>query len=78
MQGMWGRVQSAAPTASGNGFANYGLYRAGKNAASYARDYFDVNSHDLATGLPASNGAVLDRRRAGTTSPAGARRGWPA
>ncbi len=53
---MWTRIQSAAPSSSGNGFANYALYRVGKNAASYARDFFDVNSLDLTTGLPASNG----------------------
>jgi hypothetical protein len=38
-------------------FANYALYRVGKNATSYARDFFDVSSTDLTTGLPASNGA---------------------
>jgi subtilase family serine protease len=54
--GMWTRIQSAAPTAAGNGFANYALYRVGKDATSYARDFFDVNSLDLTTGLPASNG----------------------
>jgi pseudomonalisin len=56
MQGMWTRVQSAGP-AAGNGFANEALYRAGKTA--YATDYFDVSSTDLATGLPASNGAYV-------------------
>ncbi|UQX89889.1 S53 family peptidase [Jatrophihabitans telluris] len=54
--GMWTRVQSAATTSAGNGFANYALYRVGNSAASYGRDFFDVNSADLATGLPASNG----------------------
>jgi pseudomonalisin len=54
--GMWTRIQSAAPTSAGNGFANYALYRVGKDATSYARDFFDVNSLDLTTGLPASNG----------------------
>lgn len=58
MQGMWARVQSAAgPT--GNGFANYPIYRVGKNAAQYARGFFDVNSLDPSTGLPASNGAYV-------------------
>ncbi len=38
---MWARVQGAKG-AKGNGFANYSLYRAGKNPASQARDYFDV------------------------------------
>jgi pseudomonalisin len=57
MQGMWARVQSASPSAAGNGFANYGLYSAGKSA--YAADYFDVDSADLATGLPATNGAYV-------------------
>jgi subtilase family serine protease len=55
-EGMWTRVQSAAPTAAGNGFANYALYQVGRDAGAYARDFFDVNSLDLATGLPATNG----------------------
>jgi pseudomonalisin len=55
-EGMWARVQSASPNASGNGFANESFYRVGKNAASYARDFFDVSSTDVATGLPATNG----------------------
>ncbi len=55
-EGMWARVQSASPNAAGNGFANEALYRVGKNAGSYARDFFDVSSLDLVTGLPASNG----------------------
>jgi subtilase family serine protease len=55
-EGMWARVQSASPNASGNGFANEFFYRVGKNAASYARDFFDVSSTDVATGLPATNG----------------------
>lgn len=54
--GMWARIQGASSNPQGNGFANYALYRVGNNAASYARDFFDVNSLDLATGLPASNG----------------------
>ena len=54
--GMWTRVQSAAPTSSGNGFANEQIYRVGKNAASYARDFFDVSSTDLKESLPAVNG----------------------
>ena len=57
-QGMWTRVQGAAGAAD-NGFANYAIYRVGKKPASYARDFFDVNSLDLATGLPASNGAYV-------------------
>jgi subtilase family serine protease len=55
MQGMWARVQSASRRAKGNGFANYGLYRAGKSG-SYAKDFFDVTSTDTTTGLPAGNG----------------------
>lgn len=53
--GMWTRIQSGSAS-GGNGFANYALYRLGKNSASYARDFFDVNSLDLTTGLPATNG----------------------
>jgi pseudomonalisin len=55
--GIWTRIQSGSTSPSGNGFANYALYRVGKNATSYARDFFDVSSTDLTTGLPASNGA---------------------
>jgi subtilase family serine protease len=53
--GMWARVQSASPSAGGNGFANYPIYRAG-NGPTAARDFFDVSSADPATGLPATNG----------------------
>ncbi|HET6501058.1 MAG TPA: S53 family peptidase [Amycolatopsis sp.] len=55
-EGMWARVQSAAPSSKGNGFADYALYRVGKDPASYARDYFDVSSTDLTTGAPAVSG----------------------
>lgn len=54
--GMWTRIQGAAPTAAGNGFANEQLYRLGKDATSYARDFFDVSSTDLSESLPAGNG----------------------
>ncbi|MGZ4587567.1 MAG: S53 family peptidase [Mycobacteriaceae bacterium] len=57
--GMWTRVQSASSAAKGNGFANYSLYRVGKDPVTYARDFFDVSSTDVATGLPASNGAYF-------------------
>ena len=55
-QGMWARVQSGQRRGKGNGFADFSLYRVGKNPASYARGFFDVSSTDLTTGLPASNG----------------------
>jgi pseudomonalisin len=55
MQGMWTRIQSASK--KGNGFANYALYRAGKKAAAHT--FFDINSADLSTGAPASNGAYV-------------------
>jgi subtilase family serine protease len=55
-EGMWARVQSASPKAGGNGFANYALYRVGKDAVSYPRDFFDVTSTDPSTGLPSTNG----------------------
>jgi subtilase family serine protease len=54
--GMWTRIQGASTDPSGNGFANFALYRVG-NSSTYARDFFDVSSTDTATGLPASNGA---------------------
>jgi pseudomonalisin len=53
--GMWTRIQSGSTNAAGNGFANFSLYRVG-NSSTYARDFFDVNSLDLTTGLPATNG----------------------
>ena len=56
-QGMWTRVQSASAT-GGNGFANESLYRVGKSS-SYSRDFFDVNSLDPETGLPATNGLYV-------------------
>lgn len=55
-QGMWARIQSASPAVGGNGFANYALYRVGKNPATYGTSFFDVSSTDLTTGLPATNG----------------------
>jgi pseudomonalisin len=39
--GMWARIQGAKG-GSGNGFANYSLYKSGLNAASEARDFDDV------------------------------------
>ncbi|MCW2759700.1 MAG: Curculin domain protein (mannose-binding) lectin, partial [Nocardioidaceae bacterium] len=55
-QGMWARVQGAAPTDAGNGFANYPIYRVGNDATTAARDFFDVSSTDTSTGLPTTNG----------------------
>jgi subtilase family serine protease len=54
--GMWARIQSASDNDGGLGFANYALYRIGTNPATYRRDFFDVSSTDLRTGLPSSNG----------------------
>jgi pseudomonalisin len=56
-EGMWARIQSASPSTRGNGFANYSLYRVGKDPASNPRDYFDITSTDPSTGLPSTNGA---------------------
>ena len=53
--GMWTRIQSAQANPAGNGFANFSLYRVG-NSGTYSRDFFDVSSTDLTTGLPATNG----------------------
>jgi hypothetical protein len=38
--GMWTRIQSAAPKALG--FANPTIYKVGRRAAAYAKDFFDV------------------------------------
>jgi pseudomonalisin len=54
--GMWARVQSASDRPGGLGFANYSLYRVGKDPASYRRDFFDVTSTDPRTGLTSTNG----------------------
>jgi pseudomonalisin len=56
MQGMWTRVQSGAGS-KGDGFANYALYRAGQK--DEAKSFFDIDSTDLSTGAPASNGAYV-------------------
>jgi pseudomonalisin len=55
--GMWARIQSASTTAGGLGFADFGLYRVGKDPAAYARDFHDISSTDVATGVPSTNGA---------------------
>lgn len=55
--GMWTRIQSASHTAGGLGFADFDIYRVGKDPATYARDFHDISSTDLATGLPSTNGA---------------------
>jgi pseudomonalisin len=54
--GMWARIQSASDNDGGLGFANYAIYRIGTNPAAYHRDFFDVTSTDLRTGLPSTNG----------------------
>jgi len=40
--GMWARVQGASTNPAGNGFANYTIYRLGKNPTTQARDFNDV------------------------------------
>jgi pseudomonalisin len=52
--GMWTRVQAAAATPAGNGFANPALYRIGNDPAAQARDFFDVTvgSNGYYTALP--------------------------
>ncbi|MDT7646049.1 MAG: pseudomonalisin, partial [Pseudonocardiales bacterium] len=54
--GMWARIQSASDNDGGLGFANYAIYRIGTYPATYHRDFFDVTSTDLRTGLPSTNG----------------------
>lgn len=55
--GMWARIQSASHGGGGLGFADFGLYRVGKDPATNARDFHDISSTDVATGLPSTNGA---------------------
>ncbi|MBV8958560.1 MAG: S8/S53 family peptidase [Actinobacteria bacterium] len=40
--GMWTRVQAASPNPAGAGFANPAFYAIGKDATSYANDFFDI------------------------------------
>jgi hypothetical protein len=42
---MWTRIQAAAKSTKGLGFANYSLYKAGKSA-SYGSDFYDVTVGD--------------------------------
>ena len=44
--GMWTRVQAASPNPAGNGFANPALYALGKDATTYANDFFDITVGD--------------------------------
>jgi pseudomonalisin len=54
--GMWARIQSATDTPGGLGFANYALYRIGRDPARYPHDFTDITSTDLTHSLPSSNG----------------------
>jgi pseudomonalisin len=57
LAGLWTRIQGAN-SFGGNGFANETFYAVGKNAAMYARDFFDVKTGLL--GLPLiGNGLYL-------------------
>jgi len=40
--GMWTRIQAASHLPHGLGFANYTIYRLGKNTTTHGRDFFDV------------------------------------
>jgi subtilase family serine protease len=54
--GMWARVQSASSRPGGLGFADYPIYRVGKNPATNPRDFHDISSTDTRTALPSTNG----------------------
>jgi hypothetical protein len=47
--GMWSRIQAAAPTAKGLGFANETFYRLGLGK-TYHRDFYDVTQTESAAG----------------------------
>lgn len=47
--GMWSRIQAAAPTRKGLGFANETFYRLGKSP-SYHRDFTDITQSETAGG----------------------------
>jgi kumamolisin len=53
-QGIWARIQSSAPTASGFGFADETIYKLATNATTYARDFHDITVG--ANPLPATTG----------------------
>ncbi|HVA60103.1 MAG TPA: protease pro-enzyme activation domain-containing protein [Mycobacteriales bacterium] len=48
--GMWSRVQAAAPTTAGLGFADETFYRIGKDPTTYARDFYDITASETAAG----------------------------
>lgn len=57
--GMWARLQAAAPTPAGLGFADETFYgQSDKGAATYARDFTDITSTDTeqTAGLSTTNG----------------------
>jgi hypothetical protein len=59
MMGMWARLQAAAPTSAGLGFANDTFYgQADKGAATYARDFTDITATDSeqTAGVSTTNG----------------------
>ncbi|MGH3743822.1 MAG: S53 family peptidase, partial [Mycobacteriales bacterium] len=59
MMGMWARLQAAAPTSAGLGFANETFYgQADKGAATYARDFTDITATDTeqTAGVSTTNG----------------------
>ncbi|MHB2023740.1 MAG: S53 family peptidase [Mycobacteriales bacterium] len=48
--GMWSRIQAAAPTAKGLGFANESFYSIGLNPTKYKRDFFDITQSETPAG----------------------------
>ena len=57
--GMWTRVQAASSANKGLGFANPTFYRLGSNAATGARDFFDIGGANADT-APTCNGPAPD------------------
>jgi pseudomonalisin len=53
--GMWTRIQAAARSRKGVGFANHALYRVAADPARYARDFFDIGGVSTET-APNCNG----------------------
>jgi hypothetical protein len=64
--GMWARLQAAAPTQAGLGFADETYYAQGKSAEAYGTgttvgDFYDItgNEPENTTGVPSTNGVYM-------------------
>jgi pseudomonalisin len=63
--GMWTRMQAAAKSKKGNGFANAAIYRLQTNATTFARDFFDVGGVNTETAVTCNGPAPTNCSRPG-------------